>query len=126
MTPGMQYGYHTQLYILCTAKLLQSLPYACKQGVVHHRRLVQGHGIKFMRKREHDMIVGAEQQILFPLLCPLLPFMTLTFGAVPVAAAIVADTYIAATIAGIYMTAQSLGTTRFERTQCFLLLCVQL
>jgi len=55
------------------------------------------------------MIVGAWQQISFPLPYPFFPFMTLAFRAMPVSATIIAYSYVATGITHIYMPAQCWG-----------------
>ncbi|GAL87403.1 hypothetical protein MYP_4633 [Sporocytophaga myxococcoides] len=57
---------------------------------------MQGKSIKFFRQREYYMKVRYRQELLFPCLYPLFPFVALAFRAMPVSAAVVADAHIAA------------------------------
>lgn len=116
LSPGVQHGYHTHLYTLLPAKLMDGLPCGIEQSSIHRFGLVQSKEVQLTGKREHYMIVGTGQQFLLPLLYPFPAFMSLAFRAVPVTAAIIADMYYATLRAYIHMTAQCRCTALLQGT----------
>ena len=105
----MQNGGHgcfSSQVLWITSKLPDSTPGCPEQSVIHLFGILQGQGIKVMGQGKDNMIVGNGKQFIFPIQYPSLPVGRLAFGAVTVAATVVA-----------YLAKTTTGTPGFMATQ---------
>src|SRR5437660_2839878 len=84
------------------------------QNAVDHLLILVGKGGDLRRDGEHDMKVGAVQELGLTVFEPLGSRQTLTFGTMPIAAAIVGIAFVATLITAFHVAAESGGTAHFD------------
>ena len=79
---------------------------------------MHGQLVELQGKCKYHMKVRYGEKLPLPCRYPVFPFVSLAFGAVAVAAAVVADLQSAATGAGIYMAAHVRGAAAHQGAKC--------
>src|SRR5215212_4046211 len=94
LSPCVQYGYYACLWaqpLVVFAKGVYHTPCCFKQQVVKHSRFMHAKLIERIRKGKNYMKVWYRQKFFLSCLYPFFALFTLTFRAMTVTAAIIAD-----------------------------------
>ena len=89
-----------------------------KQQIVHYSRLVHAQLIECIGQGKYHVKIGHRQKLRFSCPYPFFPFGALAFWTMPVTAAIVTDTHMAAVCTTIHMASQRCGTAAFNGAEC--------
>jgi hypothetical protein len=105
------------------SKGLNRFPGAAKQEVVEQPGIDQTKTIEVAWKGEDNMEVPDRKQVCFPFEDPLLPIDPLTFRAVTVAAGIIRDPLMPATVALVEMAPKLRSAALLEGIECAKMVC---
>ena len=109
-SPRMEDGCHTSLESLIVGKSINSAPCGLEHTVVELPLVSHCNGMQTVRHGEYDMEVPGRDDLFPAELNPLLTLLLLALGAMPVTAAVVADSDVPAFGTHLDMPAQGTGT----------------
>ena len=119
LSPGMQYTDCSAFDpVVAVSKALQRLSHALEHGIVKPCAIGHTERIQLMGYREHCMKILYRQGILHAVLHPKHLFCGLAFGAMPVAATVVAGAFAPAAIATFYVSAQDRSAALLQGIGC--------
>ena len=109
-SPRMEDGCHSSLKPLSCCKSVNSAPCSLEHTVVELPLVGQRYRMQTVRHREYDMEIPGRDDLFPAELNPLLTLLLLALGAMPVTAAVVADSDVPAFGTHLDMPAQGTGT----------------
>ena len=116
--PRVEDGCHTGEQSLLGSKCINGCPCSLEHTVVELPLVSHSDRMQAVGQREHDMEIPGRDDFLPAELNPLLALLVLTFGAMTVPAAVVADMYVTTFRTHLYMPAKGTGAALRHVPEC--------